>query len=124
LNQNIETLEFETPLMNWIIKRQAIIKSAQRSAQLFTWLIEQGIVGIAICFSCRYAQKIYHRTNQKFGKVADITLPSIILMQCVLNYLSDMIEAGKVGSVFYLCIAALVISEYQNEKRSKSFHER
>jgi hypothetical protein len=32
-------------------------------------------------------------------------------MQCTVNFLSDLIETDKVGSVFYLCLAFLVIAD-------------
>jgi hypothetical protein len=32
-------------------------------------------------------------------------------MECVINFLSDLIETDKVGSIFYLCIAVLVIAD-------------
>jgi O-antigen ligase len=38
------------------------------------------------------------------------------VMQCVINFLSDMIETDKVGSVFYLCLATLVIADIKTRK--------
>ena len=87
-------------------------------------LIEQGIIGcllfvILITVMFYYTQKIYFSTNEKFWKVVSASTASILVMQCVVNFLSDMIETDKVGSVFYLCLAALVIADSKT-RREKS----
>jgi O-antigen ligase len=89
-------------------------------------LIEQGIAGLLLFVSLLvfifwYTQKIYHRTNQKFWKVVAATVASIMVMQCVINFLSDMIETDKVGSIFYLCIAALVIADIKTRNKVSYF---
>jgi O-antigen ligase len=84
-------------------------------------LVEQGVVGALVfvsllAFVFWYAQKVYHHENQKFWKMVAATVASIMVMQCVINFLSDMIETDKVGSVFYLCIAALIIADFKTSK--------
>ena len=79
-------------------------------------LVEQGIIGallliVLITAMFYYVQKIYFRTKERFWKVVTACIASILAMQCVINFLSDMIETDKVGSVFYLCLAALVIAD-------------
>lgn len=88
-------------------------------------LVEQGMIGVLLFISLLtfifwYAQKIYRRTNQKFWKVVAATVASIMTMQCVINFLSDMIETDKVGSVFYLCIAALIIADIKTTKEESN----
>ena len=79
-------------------------------------LIEQGALGL-ILFLCLlaamfwYAQKIYHRTTDVFWKRIVVAVAAILMMQCTLNFLSDLVETDKAGSVFYLCIAALIIAD-------------
>jgi O-antigen ligase len=41
-------------------------------------------------------------------------------MQCVINFLSDMIETDKVGSVFYLCIAALIVADLKTRGQNSN----
>jgi O-antigen ligase len=85
-------------------------------------LIEQGIIG---CFlfimlmttAFYYVQKIYFGTNERFWKVVSASIGSILVMQCVINFLSDMIETDKVGSVFYLCLATLVIADRITQRK-------
>jgi O-antigen ligase len=90
-------------------------------------LIEQGIMGLLLFLLLIggmfwYAQKIYHRTQNKFWKTVVAAVAAILFMQCTVNFLSDLIETDKVGSVFYLCVAALVIAdrktmEYRTEEQ-------
>jgi len=86
-------------------------------------LIEQGVIGFLLfiglvaCFFW-YAQKIYHRTKEKFWKVTVAAIASIMIMQCTVNFLSDMIETDKIGSVFYLCIAVLIIADFKTRNES------
>ncbi|HTM91652.1 MAG TPA: O-antigen ligase family protein [Flavisolibacter sp.] len=85
-------------------------------------LIEQGVIGALLfvsllVFMFWYAQKVYHRSNQKLWKVVAATVASIMVMQCVINFLSDMIETDKVGSVFYLCIAALIVADIKTSRK-------
>lgn len=88
-------------------------------------LIEQGVAGLLLFISLLsfifwYVQKVYHRSNEKFWKVVAATIASIMIMQCVINFLSDMIETDKVGSVFYLCIAALIIADIKTRKEKSN----
>jgi O-antigen ligase len=75
--------------------------------------IEMGIPGLllflALLFALFfYAQKTYHRSTDPFTKTAAITTASVLSMICTVNVLSDLIEADKVGSIFFVCIAVLV----------------
>ena len=64
------------------------------------------------------AQTIYRRSADPLWKITTVTIAAILLMQCTVNFLSDLIETDKVGSVFYLCLAFLVIAD---EKTSMPF---
>lgn len=78
-------------------------------------LIEQGIPGLfffllLLGLLFRQAQAIYSRATDPFWKTTVAAVGSILLMQCTVNFLSDLIETDKVGSVFYLCVAVLIIA--------------
>lgn len=80
--------------------------------------IEQGVIGLMlfvmlIAAAFWYAEKVYHRTNETFWKIVVAAAASILAMECTINFLSDMIETDKAGSIFYLCIATLVIADYK-----------
>jgi len=84
-------------------------------------LVEQGIMGCFLFVALittmfHYVQEIYFRSNEKLWKVVSAAVGSILVMQCVINFLSDMIETDKVGSVFYLCLATLVIADIKTRK--------
>ena len=79
-------------------------------------LVEQGVVGLLLFLALLggmfwYAQRIYHCTDNVFWKRVSATVAVILVMQCTLNFLSDLIETDKVGSIFYLCIAALILAD-------------
>lgn len=79
-------------------------------------LIEQGLTGllffiVLIGIMVWQAQTIYRRTTDPFWKTTVAAIAAILLMQCTVNFLSDLVETDKVGSVFYLCLAFLVIAD-------------
>lgn len=85
-------------------------------------LVEQGAVGLILFLALLatafwYAQKIYHRTNDVFWKRTVAVIAVILAMQCTLNFLSDLIETDKVGSVFYMCLAALITADLKTKQQ-------
>jgi O-antigen ligase len=89
-------------------------------------LIEQGVMGCLLFVALVtalfwYAQKIYFQASEKFWKVVVATTAAVVVMECTINFLSDMIETDKVGSVFYLCVAALIISDIKTRKGQSNF---
>lgn len=79
-------------------------------------LIEQGFPGLLLFLLLLgamfwQAQKIYLYSESGFWKTTVSAIGSILLMQCTVNFLSDLIETDKVGSVFYLCVAVLTIAD-------------
>jgi O-antigen ligase len=79
-------------------------------------IIEQGVIGlllflVLLCALFWYAQRIYHRTTDRFWKVVVAAVSAILVMECSINFLSDMIETDKAGSIFYFCVAVLVLAE-------------
>ena len=84
-------------------------------------LVEQGILGLLLFLILLgallwYAQIIYHRTTNPFWKVSAAAIVVILVMQGVVNFLSDLVETDKVGSIFYFCIAILVIADRATKK--------
>ncbi len=76
-------------------------------------LIEQGIPGfifflLIVATMIFYAEKIYQRTADKFYRAAALACGAMTMMIVVVNFLSDLIETDKVGSLFFLCLATLV----------------
>lgn len=76
-------------------------------------LIEQGVPGLFLFLLIAgsmlyYAEKVYDRTEDKFYKAATLACGIMTMMIVVVNFLSDLIETDKVGSLFFLCLATLV----------------
>lgn len=77
-------------------------------------LCEQGIIGL-ILFCALYfgmllkAQSLYHRfQNQFYGQVA-LCIGLVLSMLGVVNFMSDMIETDKLGSLFWLSLGILLL---------------
>ena len=84
----------------------------------FLMASEQGIPAlifllILVTSVIYYAQRLYHRTGDIFYKMIAIITGVVFSMILVLNFLSDLVETDKIGSLFFLCIAALVATDIQ-----------
>jgi O-antigen ligase len=76
-------------------------------------IVEQGIPGLLLfillaVFVFYYAQKNYHNAVNRTDQLIAITAGTVFAMILVLNFLSDLIETDKIGSLYFLCIAVLV----------------
>lgn len=85
--------------------------------------IEQGIPGLLFFIvllggMLYYAQYLYHRVKDIFYKTTAITIGVIVTMIIVVNFLSDLIETDKIGSLFFLCIAILVVTDINTRPQS------
>lgn len=89
-------------------------------------VIEQGIPGLIFFLlllgaMLYYSQKLYHRIQDVFYKTASITIGVILIMITVVNFLSDLIETDKIGSLFFLCLSILVIIDIRTISKPGSF---
>jgi O-antigen ligase len=78
--------------------------------------IEQGVMGLLILllllgYMFYMAQKVYHAAADPFWKLLAATIAVVLAMICMVNFLSDLIETDKVGSIFYVCLGILIIGE-------------
>jgi len=76
-------------------------------------LIEQGIPGLLVflllCTAVLlYAQRLYHRVTDPVYKMTAITAGVSFAALLTVNFLNDLVETDKAGSLFFLCIAVLV----------------
>lgn len=79
-------------------------------------LIEQGVFGLSLFLvllglAFHYAENIYARAKSPFWKELVAAVAVILAMICTVNFLSDLIETDKIGGIFYLCLALLVIAD-------------
>ncbi len=75
--------------------------------------LEQGIPALVIFLLLTgamlwYAQKLYHQNRDRISKIIALNCGVILVMILTVNFLSDLIETDKVGSLFLLCLASLV----------------
>lgn len=88
--------------------------------------LEQGIPGL-IFFILLYvgmllwSQKLYHSVLDEFYKTAALVIGVILVMIGTLNFMNDLIETDKNGSLFWLCLGMLVmISTKQQDQNTLS----
>jgi len=84
-------------------------------------LIEQGIPGLLfflflIGYAFYRAQIIFTTGQNIFYKKAAACIAVILAMVCTVNFLSDLIETDKIGSVFYTCIGVVIFIDNQQRK--------
>lgn len=77
-------------------------------------LVEQGwpamiLYGLLIALVFAQAQKIYHRTEDPFYKQVVLGLAMVFAAGFVNNFFSELIETHKVGALFYLSVASIII---------------
>jgi O-antigen ligase len=87
--------------------------------------IEQGIPGLFFFLLLvggmfYYAQRLYHRISDNFYKTVAITTGIITAMIVTVNLLSDLVETDKVGSLFFLCLSVLVMTDLNTRKVKSS----
>jgi O-antigen ligase len=85
--------------------------------------IEQGIPGLLLFLllaGCLlyYAQHLYHRITDIFYKQVAVTTGVITGMVLTVNFLSDLVETDKIGSLFFLCLSLLVITDLNTRSNS------
>jgi O-antigen ligase len=83
--------------------------------------IEQGIPGVLLFLllvggMLYYAESLYRRTSDVFYKTAAMACGVMLIMILTVNFLSDLVETDKVGSLFFLCLAVLVVIDVNTKK--------
>ena len=85
-------------------------------------LIEQGVPGLLFFLlivgaMTGYAENIYHHTEDTFYKATALACGVMTMMIVTVNFLSDLIETDKVGSLFFLCLATLVAIDMKTKNQ-------
>ncbi|MFN4893896.1 MAG: O-antigen ligase family protein [Bacteroidota bacterium] len=83
--------------------------------------VEQGIPGLIIfliLFGALlfYAEKLYHRYRAIWTGQLAAGIAVIVVMLGVVNFWSDLIETDKIGSLFFLSIALLLILDHRSKE--------
>jgi O-antigen ligase len=82
-------------------------------------LVEQGwpamiLYAILVMVFLAVAQKTYHRFHDRFYKYATLGVAMMFAACFINNFFSELIETHKVGILFYLAIALMVVLEQKS----------
>ena len=66
-----------------------------------------------------YTQDLFYRLRDPFYKEMVLVVSSTMVMIITLNFLSDLIETDKIGSLFFTSIALLIIADRKLKAESK-----
>lgn len=84
-------------------------------------LVEQGwpamiLYAILVFVFFAQAQKIYHRFKDRFFKYVTLGVAMMFAAGFINNFFSELLETHKVGSLFYLSIALLVVLDRKSRE--------
>lgn len=87
-------------------------------------LVEQGypamiLYALLIPMIFAKAQKVYHRFKDKFWRAVTIGLAMCIASGFINNFFSELIETHKVGALFYIPVALLIILDKKSKDLEK-----
>lgn len=76
-------------------------------------IIEQGIPGLLLFILLvggllYYSEYLYKRIQDRFYKMTAMACGVTLMMIITVNFLSDLVETDKIGSLFFLCFSTLV----------------
>ncbi len=76
--------------------------------------LEQGIPGLVlflVLFGAMllYTQKLYHQLKDRFYKMIALTVGVLLVMIATVNFLSDLVETDKIGSLFWLSLGMIIL---------------
>lgn len=78
--------------------------------------LEQGVIGLVI-FCVLYfgmlwrVQQLYHQLHNRFYQVTAMVIAVVLVMIGVINFMSDMVETDKIGSLFWLSLGMIIVLE-------------
>ena len=87
-------------------------------------LVEQGwpamiLYAILVMVVLAHAQKIYYRFEDRFYKKLTLGMAMMFSAGFINNFFSELLETHKVGALFYLSIAILVILDKKSKDLQK-----
>jgi O-antigen ligase len=84
-------------------------------------LAEQGypamiLYALLVVIVFRQGQDIYHRFRDRFYKLVTLGLVMMFAVNFITNFFSELIETHKVGALFYLNLALLVVLDHKSRQ--------
>lgn len=86
-------------------------------------LVEQGwpamiLYGLLNLVAFAKAQRVYHRSKDRYYKLATLGVAMMLAVNFVNNFFSEFIETHKVGALFFLPLCLLVILDHRSRTES------
>ncbi len=84
-------------------------------------LVEQGIpamllYAVLIFIIFYYGQKVYFRQKEAFDRAVVMSALCCVAAIFINNFFSELLETDKIGSLFYLCIGAILAIDLKSRK--------
>lgn len=107
-----------TSFRTWVSRNPE--KSTTHNYFLFM-LVEQGypamiLYAILIFFIFWFGQKTYHRLQDRQHKIIVMSVLCMIAALFINNFFSELLEADKIGSLFYMGLAVLVVMDFSSRE--------
>jgi O-antigen ligase len=85
--------------------------------------VEQGIFGLLIFLALLIAalirgEALYHRMKDEKSKIIVLAALICIVVSCSILLINDMLEADKIGPIFFFSLSVLVIYDVLDRKES------
>ncbi len=114
-----------TMFKTWVSRNEE--KSTTHNYFLFM-LVEQGwpamiLYGVLVFGVLYHGQRMYHEARDPFYKKAIMGLIMVFAAGFVNNFFSELIETHKVGALFYISIASLIVIDHLSRQRNKQLSE-
>lgn len=83
-------------------------------------LVEQGIPGMILYAMLMlvvfyYGQRVYHRSHRRFDRVVVMGALCTLAAIFINNFFSELLETDKIGSLFYLSIALILVIDLKGK---------
>jgi len=80
------------------------------------------LYGILIFTIFWYGQKVHKRCTTRFEKTIVLSALCLVAALFVNNFFSELLETDKIGSLFYLALAAIIAIDYKNASNKEHPH--
>ena len=87
--------------------------------------LEQGIIGLILFSTLLFSmllktEQLYHQMQNRFYRSIAITTGIILVMIATVNFLSDLIETDKIGSLFWLSLGIIFLLDEKLKEEKQS----
>jgi O-antigen ligase len=90
-------------------------------------LVEQGwpamiLYGVLVVMVLATAQRLYHKAQDPFYKKVIMALVMMFAAGFINNFFSELLETHKIGALFFLAIALLIIVDHLVTKQNEALN--